>query len=260
MPKNAVTDWSTTAASNSDVGGNNIAEGNAPSTINNSIRELMAQIATAIANGDLIADGQVDSAKLGNLSVLEAAIGAGAVTHPKLAGGLHPIGMVVPFAGFAAPSGWLLCYGQAISRATYSALFAVCGTVYGAGDGSTTFNVPDLRGRAVAGLDIMGGVSASRIGTIGGNTLGAAGGFEENALTAAQMPSHNHFNGVGDTGSSFMVYGTTTTDVPGVATNNPSGNVSVPTFQGVTSFAGSGEAHNNIQPTIILSYMIFAGV
>lgn len=55
-------------------------------------------------------------------------------------------GTVLPFAGEAAPNGWLLCYGQAISRTTYSTLFGIIGTTYGTGDGSTTFNLPDLRG------------------------------------------------------------------------------------------------------------------
>lgn len=72
-------------------------------------------------------------------------------------------GTVLPFAGSAAPIGWLLCYGQAVSRTTYANLFAAIGTAYGAGDGSTTFNVPDLRGRVAAGKDDMGGTAASRL-------------------------------------------------------------------------------------------------
>lgn len=62
-----------------------------------------------------------------------------------------PSGAVIPFAGSAAPSGFLLCSGQAVSRTTYAALFAAIASVYGAGDGSTTFNVPDLRGREPVG-------------------------------------------------------------------------------------------------------------
>lgn len=69
-------------------------------------------------------------------------------------------GTVLPFAGSTAPTGWLLCYGQAISRTTYANLFAVIGTTYGVGDGSTTFNLPDLRGRIAAGKDNMGGSAA----------------------------------------------------------------------------------------------------
>ena len=93
-----------------------------------------------------------------------------------------PAGTVVPYAGSSAPSNWLLCYGQAVSRTTYASLFAVVSTTFGIGDGTTTFNVPDLRGRVVAGLDNMGG-SAANILT-GATTLGAVSGDEDAALIA----------------------------------------------------------------------------
>jgi len=109
--------------------------------------------------------------------------------------GFMPVGVVVPFAGSTSPAGWQLCYGQAISRTTYAGLFSTIGTTYGSGDGSTTFNVPDMRGRAVAGLDNMGGTAASRLtATVltAANTLGATGGTETHTLTTAQLASHNH--------------------------------------------------------------------
>jgi len=91
-----------------------------------------------------------------------------------------PPGVVLPYAGASAPTGWLLCYGQAVSRTTYADLFTAISTTYGAGDGSTTFNVPDLRGRVPAGKDNMGGTAANRLTAGGsgvtGTTLGAAGG------------------------------------------------------------------------------------
>lgn len=62
-------------------------------------------------------------------------------------------GIVLPFAGATAPTGWLLCNGQAVNRTTYAALFSALGTAHGTGDGSTTFNVPDLRGEFIRGLD-----------------------------------------------------------------------------------------------------------
>lgn len=122
-------------------------------------------------------------------------------------------GAVLPYAGSAAPDGWLLCYGQAISRATYSHLFAVVGTTFGAGDGSTTFNVPDLRGRVPAGKDNMGGTAAGRLTTAGagvdGVTLGAAGGAQTHTLTTPQMPLHAH--GVSDPTHAHTVYDPTHT-------------------------------------------------
>jgi microcystin-dependent protein len=64
-----------------------------------------------------------------------------------------PPGLIQPYAGSTAPTGWLLCQGQAVSRTTYAALYAVCGTAYGVGDGSTTFNLPNLKGRVAVGVD-----------------------------------------------------------------------------------------------------------
>jgi hypothetical protein len=88
-----------------------------------------------------------------------------------------PTGMLAPFAGSSAPIGWLLCDGSAISRTTYSTLFAVIGTTYGTGNGSTTFNVPDLRSRVPVGL-----------GTTVNTTLGSTDGVAE----ASRSLQHNH--------------------------------------------------------------------
>ena len=91
------------------------------------------------------------------------------------------LGEVRDFVGPAAliPPQWYLCYGQAVSRATFAAAFAVIGTAYGVGDGSTTFGLPDLRGRGTFGLDNMGGTAANRVTAgvcgIAGGTLGTAG-------------------------------------------------------------------------------------
>lgn len=157
-----------------------------------------------------------------------------------------PTGAIMPYAAATAPTGWLLCYGQAVSRTTYAALFALVGTTYGAGDGSTTFNVPDLRGRVPAGQDNMGGTAANRITAAGsgitGTTLGASGGAETHTLVNAQLSSHTH--SVSNTlisGSSGTLSNTTLLRAVG---NTTSGT------------AGSGNAHNNTQPTIITTYII----
>lgn len=159
-------------------------------------------------------------------------------------------GMVIPFAGSSAPTGFLLCGGQAVSRTTYSDLFAVVGTTYGVGDGSSTFNLPDLQGRVVAGKDDMSGSSANRLtdqtGGLNGDTLGDTGGTESHTLTTAQLPAHSH--------------GTVVTAVtPSFKTNTGDGGASVVQSISVSSGAtntGSGSAHNNVQPTIILNYII----
>lgn len=97
-----------------------------------------------------------------------------------------PVGAVMAFPMSVDPPGWLLCYGQAVSRTGPTArLFAAVGTTYGTGDGSTTFNVPDCRGRVIAGRDNMGGTSADRLTTpINGDVLGVAGGAQQQSLNS----------------------------------------------------------------------------
>jgi microcystin-dependent protein len=109
-----------------------------------------------------------------------------------------PVGLgPLPFAGANAPPLWLMCFGQAISRTVYSALYAAIGTAYGAGDGSTTFNVPDLRGRVPFGVDSMGGTAAGRLtgsaaGGINANARGVSGGEQQHTVTWSEMPVHAH--------------------------------------------------------------------
>lgn len=159
-------------------------------------------------------------------------------------------GTVLPFAGTTAPTDWLLCFGQAVSRTTYANLFAAIGTTYGAGDGSTTFNLPDLRGRVAAGKDDMGGAAAGRLtnsGTgnpgINGATLGATGGVDRHTLSVAQMPSHTH-------------------TVTGAAATTLGGSDQKATIEGssgapaTAASQGSGQAHPNAQPTIVLNHII----
>lgn len=155
------------------------------------------------------------------------------------------VGVVLDYAGASAPSGFLLCFGQTVSRATYSALFEKIGTTFGAGDGSTTFGLPDLRGRVSAGQDDMGGSSANRLptGITGGvadaNVLGSTGGEARHSLTHAETPTFALSSGtqVPDAGGSGAYDGS--------ASSNAS---------------AAQDAHNTVQPTIILNKIIFTGV
>ncbi len=187
--------------------------------------------------------------------------------------GYFPLGAIIDYAGSSAPSGWLLAYGQNVSRTTYAALFAAIGVVYGVGDGTTTFTLPDLRGRVVAGQDDMGGTSANRLtnqtGGIDGDTLGAVGGLETHTLTSAQLIAHVHTFTTSSNGDHSHTY-----DKPsaGVAGNNSfsvssfsfsstsTGTSGAHTHTGTTDSSGGSEGHNNVQPTIILQKIIFAGV
>lgn len=158
---------------------------------------------------------------------------------------LCPTGSVLPFAGSTAPTNFLLCAGQTVSRTTYADLFAVCGTLYNTGgEAGTDFRLPDLRGRVPAGLDNMGGTAANRLTSTvltSSNTLGATGGTQTHTLTTAEMPSHDHFLfATKSTVGGANVYFGQGADV-----------------QGQTSSAtGGGGAHLNTQPTVVLSYII----
>jgi microcystin-dependent protein len=159
----------------------------------------------------------------------------------------------MPYAGASAPTGYLLCDGAAISRTTFSALFALVGTTYGAGDGSTTFNIPDLRGRVIAGQDDMGGSSANRLtgltGGVDGDVLGGSGGAEGVTLTAAEsgLPDHTHGTGLRLSNGVLSNGGG----------NTPNTFDDLLSTSGVTGGAQSASAaHNNVQPTIILNYII----
>lgn len=186
------------------------------------------------AAADLLAIVDTGVTTTKKILVSELAIGLGLVP-----------GIVVPYAGSSAPTGWLLCYGQAVSQATYAALYAIIGTTYGS-DAGGNFTLPDLRGRVVAGQDDMGGTSANRLtdqsGGLDGDTLGDTGGAETHTLQTTEIPAHTH----------------TFTD--GTNTGGGSANNFHQAFNvGVTrtsSSTGGGGAHNNVQPTIILNYII----
>jgi len=127
--------------------------------------------------------GKVEIATAAEIAAGTGTGGTGAVIVPSpdnLLTFLFRPGMMLPYGGAAAPTGWLLCDGSAVSRVTYAALFAIIGEAYGAGDGSTTFNVPDSRGKALYGKAASGTYGA----------LGGTGGAETKDL------SHTHALGV----------------------------------------------------------------
>lgn len=155
---------------------------------------------------------------------------------------LVPTGAIQAFAGSVAPPGWLLCFGQAVSRSTYADLFSVIGTTYGTGDGATTFNVPDLRDRIPLGKADMGGSDAARISLFDSTTLGGVGGAETLPEHAHGLNSHthdmashthtggSHSHGVNDPGHSHAV-----TAVPGAALSVVAGGTNNNAPQPVTS-------------------------
>jgi len=259
VPSDVVDDSSPQLGGNLDVNGNSIV-----STSDGDIA------ITPDGTGDVIIDGIKHPQADGNAGEFLTTDGAGQLSFADVAASAFNSGMLMPYAGASAPTGWLLCYGQAISRTTYADLFAVVGTTYGNGDGSTTFNLPDLRGRVVAGKDDMGGSSANRLtSALNGDSLGAAGGDEEHTLSTAQMPAHRHFvaaNVALGSASSSVAAVTSTTQVARQYQSPYGGGgeifsmsmvrTSTDASVGRSSSVGSTNAHNNTQPTFILTYII----
>ena len=166
-----------------------------------------------------------------------------------------PTATIIPWSSASAPAGFLECNGAAVSRSTYAALFAVVGTTYGAGDGSSTFNVPDLQDKCVVSksnnkaLASTGGANTTtNSGNIGGSTANAT-------LSTAQLSSHTH-NGGGNPSS------------PGRYFNNPNMTFGKKGTQN-TGNAGSGGGHSHnmsanftgdatsvVQPYLTILYII----
>lgn len=142
--------WSTTPSSNASTLGIDIGEGCRAENINNALRQIMADIRAAVV-ADL--DGFLSGAN--PLPVSHG--GTGSATGAAL-----PAGAIFHFAMTTAPTGYLKADGAAVSRSTYADLFTAIGTTFGAGNGSTTFNLPDLRGEFIRGFDNGRGIDGSR--------------------------------------------------------------------------------------------------
>ena len=148
------------------------------------------------------------------------------------------VGSILMYGGSTAPDGYLLCDGSAVSRATYSDLFDVIGTTYGSGDGSTTFNVPNLKGKIGVGYDST---------QIEFDTLGETGGEKTHTLITDEIPSHSH-DGLKNI---QFVYTGSGTNGAGVALNAGTNDSRITTYD-----AGGGQPHNNLQPYVVVNYII----
>jgi len=183
-----------------------------------------------------------------------------------------PVGGMIDFTGTTAPSSsFVLPFGQAISRTTYATYFAMVSTTFGVGDGSTTFNVPDLRGRVAAGADAMGGSAASRLtSSFFGATasLGATGGNEKETISNGNLPA-NIPNNLGATfspssGTSTIFGGTAapnTNVTGGAAASVPTpatafvltGSVSI---TGTINGSGANTPLITVQPTMVVNKLL----
>lgn len=186
-------------------------------------------------------------------------------------------GVVCDYAGATAPTYWLLCYGQNISRTTYSALFSAIGTTYGSGDGSTTFGLPDLRGLVTFGKANMGGSATSKLTSTfyaaDPTILGNLGGSQYHVMNTSELVAHFHTASIFDQGHSH------TTQIPGSSGNtggggafgnNPIGANTGTSATGVRVNSSNGLDTVNttggsspfaiVNPGIIFNKIIYAGV
>lgn len=158
-----------------------------------------------------------------------------------------PTGLISPWPTVTAPTAWLLCNGSAVSRTTYSLLFAVIGTVFGSGDGSTTFNLPDLRGRVAMGVGSSpapGGVGA----TAGATT-------HTHALTGARAEIVNSVAA----GEVYLKRDTATSWSPTHQATLANGTSVAGPFTSATTIQGSTDSANTIPPALGLNWIIYAG-
>ena len=246
MAKTKISEFSVTPGDNTDIDGINIDEGCSPANLNNAIRELMSQLkdfqaGNQASNQLLAAGGGTGLSSSGTSGNVLTSDGSGWVSS---APNYVPTGGMMMWGTASAPTGYLLCNGAAVSRSTYSALFAVVGTAFGSGDGSTTFNLPDFRDRFPVGA---------------GTTYSAnsTGGSKD-----AIVVSHTHTATVSDPGHVHLIgfqsidagsdYGST-------ASGNTAGSQTQSAVTGVTvsnSTTGSSGTNANLPPYLGVYFII----
>lgn len=151
------------------------------------------------------------------------------------------VGMGMLWFDNSIPLGWLVCNGQAVSRETYSELYDLWGVQFGAGNGTTTFNLPNLDGRSPIGAGSLVGFA---------NTDGAA----THTLTTAELPAHAHRMRVGNGASAFQLIG------GGGSNPTVSNGVTTSTTPINSGDTGSGNAHNNLHPVLGVHFIVYTGV
>lgn len=233
---------------------------------NTPLTDIAASITGSLprnGTGSMLANLPMGAFRITNLANGTSSTDAATVGQAQATG--VPIGAILDFAGTQAPTGYFLCYGQAVSRADYAALFTAIGTTYGTGDGATTFNVPDCRAVVVAGRADMGGTLRTLLNLFSSTTLGTWFGAQTHTLSASQTPvltgttgtdgAHQHNVGVGlgaliQAQSGVNGYYAT---VGPISTSEGGDH-----FHNVTVNTGGGGAHNNVQPTIVMNKIIKA--
>ncbi len=186
-----------------------------------------SEVLNVVLAADIVPD-RMDDTQL--LQALEALFGGGGAS-----GATVPVATILPFAGSVAPEGFMLCDGAELLASEYADLFSAIGSTYGVGQAAGSFKLPDLRGRSPIGVGQGEGLTE--------RVVGASGGAEQHQLTVAEMPAHTH---EADFPVDAQIYQT------GVATGKTN---STPTTR-PTQMTGGDQPHNNMQPFLVVNYII----
>lgn len=240
------------------------------------VNQHMAERNIQLNNNFLSNDGDNEGIRVDNSGnvTLNGSLSAGGNSYPTTQGtnghslttngsgitswnSVPPVGVISAFAGSTAPSGYLLCDGSQVSRTTYSSLFAIIGTTYGVGNGTTTFNLPDLRSRTIVG--------AGQGASLTNRTLASIGGIESKTLAVTEIPSHSH--SINDPGHRHNI--TTVNDDFNNSGGNPPGfsadgagsrtwtnNITSSTTGITVNNTGGGTAFSIMNPFLALNYII----
>lgn len=216
-------------------------------TVNSVQSEALIQARDGLNIGSAKTGGQVMlmASSLGELQTPALIVSGNASVSGRVrdkTGYVMPVGSLLPYAGKNAPDGWLLCNGWSVPRTTYADLFTVISTTYGAGDGSTTFTLPDMQGRTAIGAG-----QGSQPIALANRTLGQKDGEETHILSTLEMPAHTH---------GYTTYGsyrrlTGVLDSTGTKNSWQDSNSSVSTVS-----AGGNQGHNTMPPFLVLNYII----
>ena len=238
---------------------------------------LSIAIASMLFGADVVIKTADTTASDNGLSVqnsdsteIFAVEGNGAVVAPlgrisDKTGFVAPVGSLIMFISTTAPQGWLTCDGSAVSRTTYAELYALIGDSYGNGDGSTTFNLPDMRGKGAIGY---------KSDNTKFDAMGKTGGEEIHTLTKAEMPSHNHTGNTNYAGShkhesaaglesKAAAFGNSSSsnsyriDLKSDSKTRPyTSSVGNHTHSLSINNTGGNEAHNVLDPYLVMNFII----
>jgi microcystin-dependent protein len=220
------------------------------STLKGSMADLVARLAVSMSAAGKI--GINTNGVFAGLTDLYGLI-ADSTNSKLVPKNIAPAGMVVAWTTASAPTHWLLCDGSEVSRTTYATLFAAIGITYGAGNGTTTFTLPDLRGRVIIMVDgAANRITAASTGGNNADSLAGQGGTETHTLVTGEIPAHAHAETYSDG------LGTAPDTILPQSTNATGGGGDTETSLSSDNQGGGG-AHSNTQPWLALNYIIYAG-